>query len=134
MAFRETPRRRAASANGNPILWVEPFLHNCTRLLEDLLQDLYFAARQLRKNFDFAATAIAIFAVDIAASTVIYAFADAALVRPLPYRDATRLVALYERDSGWKSISPLVPGLSGLGGAKPGVCLTRCVSTGPADS
>jgi len=66
-------------------------------LIEDPLQDFYFAARQLRKSFSFAATAIAVFAVGIAVSTAIYAFVDAALVKPLPYRDPTRLVALYER-------------------------------------
>jgi macrolide transport system ATP-binding/permease protein len=90
--------RRARLAMGGP----EQVRQQCreargTRLFEDLLQDLYFAARQLRKNFGFAATAIAVFAVGIAASTAIYAFVDAALVKPLPYRDATRVVALYER-------------------------------------
>jgi hypothetical protein len=38
-----------------------------TRIIEDLLRDLYFAARQLRKNCGFAATAIAVFAMGIAA-------------------------------------------------------------------
>jgi anti-sigma factor RsiW len=94
----DTALRRARLAMGGP----EQVRQLCreargTRLIEDLLQDLYFAARQLRKNFGFAATAIAVFAVGIAASTAIYAFVDAALVKPLPYRNATRLVALYER-------------------------------------
>jgi macrolide transport system ATP-binding/permease protein len=94
----DTALRRARLAMGGP----EQVRQQCreargTRLIEDLLQDLRFAARQLRKNFGFAATAIAVFAVGVAASTAIYAFVDAALVKPLPYRNATRLVALYER-------------------------------------
>ncbi len=62
-----------------------------------ILQDLRFAVRQLRKNPGFTFTAVVIFALGIGASTAIFAFVDAALVRPLPYRDPSRLVALYER-------------------------------------
>src|ERR1700728_3097155 len=62
-----------------------------------LLQDLRFAMRQLRKSPGFACTTILVFALGIAASTAIFAFVDAALVKPLPYRDPSRLVALYER-------------------------------------
>ena len=60
-------------------------------------QDLRFALRQLRKSRSFTCTAIMVFALGIAASTDIFAFVDAALVKPLPYRDPTRLVAIYER-------------------------------------
>src|ERR1700685_4659146 len=62
-----------------------------------ILQALRFAIRQLRKNPGFTFTAVAIFALGIGASTAIFAFVDAALVKPLPYRDPSRLVALYER-------------------------------------
>jgi macrolide transport system ATP-binding/permease protein len=62
-----------------------------------ILQDLRFAVRQLRKNPGFTFTAVIVFALGIAASTAIFAFVDAALVKPLPYRDPSRLVALYER-------------------------------------
>ena len=60
-------------------------------------QDLHFAVRQLRKSSNFTLTAIVVFALVIAGSTAIYAFVDAALVRPLPYREPSRLVALFER-------------------------------------
>jgi macrolide transport system ATP-binding/permease protein len=62
-----------------------------------ILQDLRFAVRQLGKNPGFTFTAVIIFALGIGASTAIFAFVDAALVKPLPYRDPSRLVALYER-------------------------------------
>jgi macrolide transport system ATP-binding/permease protein len=66
-------------------------------LFPTMRQDLRFAARQLRKSPNFTLTAIAVFALVIAGSTAIYAFVDATLVKPLPYRDPSRLVALFER-------------------------------------
>ena len=65
-------------------------------LFETILRDLHFAIRQLRKRPGFTFTAVAVFAFGIAASTAIFAFVDAALVKPLPYRDPSTLVALFE--------------------------------------
>src|SRR5580692_6161029 len=65
--------------------------------LATIRQDLRFATRQLRKSTGFALTAILVFALGIAASTAIFAFVNAALVKPLPYREPSQLVALYER-------------------------------------
>ena len=64
--------------------------------LATIRQDLRFAARQLSHSPGFAVTAILVFALGIAASTAIFAFVDATLVRPLPYREPSRLVALFE--------------------------------------
>jgi predicted permease len=63
---------------------------------ETAAQDFRFAVRQLRKNSGFAATAIFVLALGICASVAIFAFVDAALVKPLPYHDPTRLVGVYE--------------------------------------
>jgi len=63
---------------------------------ETVLQDLRFATRQLRRNPGFAATAIFILALGIGASVAIFAFVDAALIQPLPYRDPARLVDVTE--------------------------------------
>jgi macrolide transport system ATP-binding/permease protein len=65
--------------------------------LATIRQDLRFAARQLGKSPGFAVTAVLVFALGIAASTAIFAFVDAALVKPLPYREPSRLVALFQR-------------------------------------
>lgn len=65
-------------------------------LVENLLQDLRFAMRQLRKNPGFTATAILILALGIGACVAIFAFVDAALIRPLPYANPNRLVAVTE--------------------------------------
>lgn len=55
-------------------------------------QDLRFAVRLLLKRPGFAALAVATFAVGIAAATAIYSVVDGLLIRPLPYRDADRIV------------------------------------------
>lgn len=57
-----------------------------TRLwFESIVQDFRFAMRQLRKNPGFAATAILILTLGIAAGIAIFSFVDAALIKPLPY-------------------------------------------------
>src|SRR5690349_176360 len=53
--------------------------------LESVVQDLRFTFRQLRKNPAFTVTATAMVALGIGASVAIFAFVDAALIKPLPY-------------------------------------------------
>ena len=64
--------------------------------LESTVQDLRFTLRQLRKNPAFSITAIAMVAIGIGASVAIFAFVDAALIKPLPYRDPSRLLMVTE--------------------------------------
>lgn len=61
-----------------------------------LLQDLRYAFRQLRKSPGFACTAVLILTLGIGASVSIFGFVDAALIRPLPYKDPTRLMDVTE--------------------------------------
>jgi macrolide transport system ATP-binding/permease protein len=63
---------------------------------ESIAQDLRYAFRQLRKNLGFTFTAILILALGICASVALFAFVDAALIKPLPYPDPTRLVDVTE--------------------------------------
>jgi predicted permease len=65
-------------------------------LIDQLLQDLRFAVRQLRKSSGLAVTAILVLALGICASISIFAFVDAALIKPLPYREPSQLVGVYE--------------------------------------
>ncbi len=60
--------------------------------LESVIQDLRFTFRQLRKNPAFTGTATAMVALGIGASVAIFAFVDAALIKPLPYQDPSRLL------------------------------------------
>jgi predicted permease len=64
--------------------------------VETVAQDLRFAMRQMRRNPGFALTATLILALGIGASVAIFAFVDAALIKPLPYPEPTRLVAVTE--------------------------------------
>src|SRR3954471_24635853 len=63
---------------------------------ETVIQDVRFALRQLRKSPGFALTAVLILALGIASSVAIFAFVDAALIKPLPYENPNRLVQLFE--------------------------------------
>ncbi|HEV3196529.1 MAG TPA: ABC transporter permease [Bryobacteraceae bacterium] len=65
-------------------------------LIDHFGKDLGFAFRQLRKNPGFTGTAIFVLALGMCASLAIFAFVDAALIKPLPYRDSARLIAAYE--------------------------------------
>jgi predicted permease len=65
-------------------------------LLENLWRDTRYAIRQLRKNPGFTGTAVLVLGLGICASAAIFAFVDATLIKPLPYRDPARLVGLFE--------------------------------------
>jgi predicted permease len=62
---------------------------------EAFRHDLRYSIRQLRKNPTFAATAILVLTLGIGATVTIFAFVDAALIKPLPYRDPSRLVVIF---------------------------------------
>src|ERR1700735_2668168 len=68
---------------------------------ETVIQDVRFSLRQLRKNPGFAATAILILALGMGASVAIFAFVDAALIKPLPYAEPGRLVSVRERGANF---------------------------------
>ena len=61
--------------------------------LDRLAADLRYAVRSLRNNPSFAAVVILTAALGIGANTSIFSVVYAVLLRPLPYRDAARLVA-----------------------------------------
>ena len=54
-----------------------------------------YALRQLAKSPGFTFTALATLAICLAANLTIFAVVDAVLLRPLPFRDADRLVNIY---------------------------------------
>ncbi|MGB6870392.1 MAG: ABC transporter permease, partial [Acidobacteriaceae bacterium] len=71
--------------------------HEVMRLrVETVVQDARFALRQMKRNPGFAVTAVLVLALGIGASTAIFGFVNAALIRPLPYAQPNRLVVLYE--------------------------------------
>jgi putative ABC transport system permease protein len=68
-----------------------------TRWLEEFRSDVRQAVRQLKAAPVFTAVAALTLALGIGANSAIFALVDAALLRPLPFADAERLVAVWER-------------------------------------
>ncbi len=63
-----------------------------TRWIEDLIRDLRFALRSLRKSPIFATTAILILALGIGGNTAMFTVIRAVLLKPLGYTDPDGLV------------------------------------------
>jgi macrolide transport system ATP-binding/permease protein len=97
----EQARRNAIHKLGGVESTIEAYRERSTLpFLENLFQDTRFALRQLRKNPGFTATAILMLALGLCASVAIFAFVDAALIKPLPYANPGRLVAVFETIAG----------------------------------
>lgn len=69
--------------------------------LQDLLQDVRYAFRAFVRNPAFFFFAVAVLALGIGANTAIFTVAYNVLLRPLPYRNANRLVMVWEDDSAF---------------------------------
>src|SRR6185369_290024 len=68
--------------------------------METFLRDLSNGVRALLKAPGFTAVAILSLAIGIGANSAIFSVTNALLLRPLPYKDADRLVILWSRSPG----------------------------------
>lgn len=89
-------RRQARLAIGGP----EQVKEQCrdargTRWMEDLLQDVQYAVRTLRRMPGFAAVAVLVLGVGIGATTVMFTVINTVLLEPLAYPEPERLLTLH---------------------------------------
>jgi putative ABC transport system permease protein len=66
-----------------------------------LLRDLQYACRTLAKSPGFTVVSLLTLAIGIGANTAIFSFVDSALLKPLPYPDADRIVRVLEKPPGF---------------------------------
>lgn len=75
--------------------------------LDALWQDVVYAARMLRKRRLTTFISLVTLAVGLAATTTVFSVASSVLLRPLPFRDADRLVHIAR-------VNPAVKGMGGV--------------------
>ncbi len=66
--------------------------------LEQLIHDVRYALRQLRRSPGFTAVVLATLALGIGGDTAIFSLLHAVLLRSLPFRDPDRLVTVWQRN------------------------------------
>ena len=89
---------------------------------QELRQDAAYGARTLRRAPLYTIIAVLTLAIGIGASTAIFSVVHAVLLRALPYRDADRVVAIWNgyREGGAISHTAIAPaGVCGRDGAEP---------------
>lgn len=75
--------------------------------MDGWLNDVRYGIRGLLKRPGFTIIAVITLALGIGANTAIFSFVDAVLLRPLPFRDADRLVKVMESNPqlGWNRLA-----------------------------
>jgi len=68
--------------------------------MEQLVKDIRFGFRMIRLNPGFTAAAILMLALGIGATTAIFSFVDAVLLKPLPFQHAERILNVWEKPPG----------------------------------
>ena len=107
---REEAERRARIEFGH----FEPLKEDCRqarglRILDEIAQDLHYAARMVRHNPGFALIAIFTLALGIGANTSIFSVVNAWILKPLPFENPDRLVSIFSLDKKHNLLSEVSP-------------------------
>ncbi len=93
----EEARHAALRAFGNPTVISEQTRAVWSwNVLESLLRDLRISVRTLFRSPGFSLIAVIVIALCIGAATSLFTVVRSVLLRPLPFRDPSRLVMIYE--------------------------------------
>jgi predicted permease len=93
----EEAKRQARIKFGNPAAVRESlWRQNTIPFVDNLVRDLRYAGRTLRRTPSFSLIAIGVMALCIGATTSLFTLVRSVLLRPLPFRDPDRLVMIYE--------------------------------------
>ena len=94
---REEARHAALRTFGNPTVLKEETRETWGWMwLQQIIRDLRYTVRTLRRAPEFALAVILVMALGIGANTALFTIVRSVLLKPLPFGDAKRLVMLYE--------------------------------------
>lgn len=77
--------------------------------LENLLRDLRYGVRTLRRTPGFTIIAIVVMTLGIGANVALFTVVRSVLLKPLPFQDPSRLVLMYEADKDHPHPLPWLP-------------------------
>lgn len=102
--------RRARVSFNNPTLALERF-RSRSRIhwLDNLVRDIHFAFRQLRRSPGFTITAILTLGLGVGATTAIFSAVYSLLLHPLPYKESNQLatvISIWSKATSNAIISP----------------------------